>query len=224
MEDYRYWLYISGAGAEDAARLLDCDGRMSGSAISATFASYHILKMQKMWENADALMEAISTAFPKCVLFLVEEGMLGLHIRRRVYAGGSLIADSMQESKSPGPVIDRDTVESVITYLALLGDLPAAGKVAGEFLDAGSKTDSGIDLNSRDPKRIDAFCDRLKAVWHTFPDLRFGQLMVNVLGEMQKKGRDPFFPEDGEMMAFLESYAEEHGKTYCHGKSKTEKG
>lgn len=212
MEDYRFRLYVSGAGTEDVARLLDRDGRMSGSATSETFAVYQILKPGKTWKEADAFMRDISATFPKCVLYLVEEGMLGLHIRRRVYAGGSLIADSMKESKAPGPVIDRDTVEAVITCLALLGDLPAAGKVAGEFLDAGDQTNSGIDLNSRDPKRIDMFCDRLKAVWHTFPDLRFSQLMVNVLGEMQKKGRDPFFPEDGEMMTFLESYAEEHSK------------
>lgn len=48
----------------------------------------------------------------------------------------------------------------------------------------------------RDPKRIDDFCDRLKAVWHTVPDWRFGQLMVNLLGDMKASGRDPFFPED----------------------------
>ena len=57
----------------------------------------------------------------------------------------------------------------------------------------------------RDPKRIRKFCDRLAAVWEQLPDWRFGQLMVNALGEM---GRDPFFPEDDEMIEYLEKYVE----------------
>ena len=58
----------------------------------------------------------------------------------------------------------------------------------------------------RDPKRIDQFCDRLKAVWSNAPDLRFGQLMVNVLEDMAASGKDPFFPEDDEMIEYLEKF------------------
>lgn len=58
----------------------------------------------------------------------------------------------------------------------------------------------------RDPDRIDLFCDRLKVVWRCAPDWRFGQLMMNILGDMSATGRDPFFPEDDEMIAYFESY------------------
>lgn len=56
----------------------------------------------------------------------------------------------------------------------------------------------------RDPKRIRKFCERLANAWESaVPDWRFGQLMCNVLGEMKK---DPFFPEDDEMIEFIEKY------------------
>lgn len=53
----------------------------------------------------------------------------------------------------------------------------------------------------RDPARIDKFCERLAAVWHKVLDQRFGQFIVNVLGESK---RDPFFLEDDEMIEFIE--------------------
>lgn len=55
----------------------------------------------------------------------------------------------------------------------------------------------------RDPKRIDKFCWRLAEAWKKVPDWRFGQLMVNCLGSMD---RDPFFPEDEEMIQYIEKY------------------
>lgn len=58
----------------------------------------------------------------------------------------------------------------------------------------------------RDKKRIRAFCNRLARAWEKVPDWRFGQLMMNALGEMASKGRDPFFPEEDEMIAFIEEY------------------
>lgn len=58
----------------------------------------------------------------------------------------------------------------------------------------------------RDIKRIDDFCNRLKAVWKQVPDLRFGQLMMNAFGTMLEGGRDPFFTEEDEMIKFLENY------------------
>ena len=63
----------------------------------------------------------------------------------------------------------------------------------------------------RDEKRISKFCGRLAAAWRQVPDWRFGQLMMNCLGEMAHSGRDPFFPEDDEMIKFIEQYVENHG-------------
>lgn len=42
----------------------------------------------------------------------------------------------------------------------------------------------------RDPKRIDELLNTVKTVWEQYPDWRFGQLVVNVLGV------DPFYIED----------------------------
>lgn len=61
----------------------------------------------------------------------------------------------------------------------------------------------------RDPNRITEFCDRLAKAWGKLPDWRFGQLMLNCFGEMAGKGRDPFFPEEDEMIAFIERYCAE---------------
>ena len=53
----------------------------------------------------------------------------------------------------------------------------------------------------RDPARIQKFCNRLAKAWRQHPDWRFGQLIVNVFGKMEA---DPFFPEDEEMIQFIE--------------------
>lgn len=67
----------------------------------------------------------------------------------------------------------------------------------------------------RDPKRIDRFCDELKAIWHTVPDWRFGQLMSNMLGEyVATTKRDIFFPEDEEMMKFFREYVKKMSPYY----------
>lgn len=58
----------------------------------------------------------------------------------------------------------------------------------------------------RDSERIDKFCERLAKAWENYPDWRFGQLMVNILSEMMAQGRDPFFPEEDEMIRFIEDY------------------
>jgi len=39
-----------------------------------------------------------------------------------------------------------------------------------------------------------------------FPDLRFGQFMMNVFGKMASEGKDPFFPEDDEVIKYIEKY------------------
>ena len=59
----------------------------------------------------------------------------------------------------------------------------------------------------RNPDRLDEFYDRLKKVHKDkYPDLRFGQFMMCVLGDMHSKGRDPFFPEEDEMIKFIEEW------------------
>jgi len=58
----------------------------------------------------------------------------------------------------------------------------------------------------RDPNRIYKFCGRLAKAWSMLPDWRFGQLMMNALGEMAHEGRDPFFPEEEEMIEFIEKF------------------
>ena len=62
----------------------------------------------------------------------------------------------------------------------------------------------------RNKERINEFCDRLKVVWGRVPDQRFGQFMMNALGAMQASGRDPFFPEEKEMIEFLDRYTLEN--------------
>lgn len=59
----------------------------------------------------------------------------------------------------------------------------------------------------RNINRIDKFLKVLGDCWKTVPDWRFGQLMVNFLGSLD---RDPFFPEEDEMeqqlLKFFEPY------------------
>ena len=58
----------------------------------------------------------------------------------------------------------------------------------------------------RDVKRIKKFCDELATVWEkNCPDWRFGQMICNVFGEMAME-RDPFFPEEDEMIKFFKDY------------------
>ena len=42
----------------------------------------------------------------------------------------------------------------------------------------------------------------------SYPDLRFGQLMMNFLNYVAlEHKRDPFFPEESEMLKYLKEYA-----------------
>lgn len=70
----------------------------------------------------------------------------------------------------------------------------------------------------RDPKRIQQFCNRLARAWEMVPDLRFGQLITNVICEMQ---RDPFFMEDDEMIQCIEKFAVECSPYYVPPKEGT---
>lgn len=58
----------------------------------------------------------------------------------------------------------------------------------------------------RDLNRIDAFCRRLAVCWKMFPDLRFGQFILNIFSSMSSEHKDPFFPEDDEMIKYIEKY------------------
>lgn len=64
----------------------------------------------------------------------------------------------------------------------------------------------------RDINRIDKFCENLAESWKRLPDWRFGQLMMNLLGQYYTdKKRDPFFTEDDEMIKFIEEYTRYNG-------------
>ena len=53
----------------------------------------------------------------------------------------------------------------------------------------------------RDPKRIRPFLDELAHVWEKHPDMRFGQLLVNMgFGGSPGGGRDPWFAEENEWL------------------------
>lgn len=66
----------------------------------------------------------------------------------------------------------------------------------------------------RNPKRLDNFYNELKEIHkRSFPDLRFGQFMMNVLGWIAKK-RDPFFPEEDEMLELIKEYANTNSMWY----------
>lgn len=60
----------------------------------------------------------------------------------------------------------------------------------------------------RDPKRIDKFCQRLGEVWKKVPDMRFGQLMINILGSLPK---DPWLYEENEMIGLIEDWGRKNG-------------
>lgn len=55
----------------------------------------------------------------------------------------------------------------------------------------------------RDPKRIDEILNTVKIVWEQYPDWRFGQLVVNVLGV------DPFYIEDEIILAAFQANIKE---------------
>jgi len=58
------------------------------------------------------------------------------------------------------------------------------------------------DLSRRDPGRIDTVLNKLRGVWMQDPDMRFGQLVYNLYGEMPETrkmgitGIDMFYVED----------------------------
>lgn len=53
----------------------------------------------------------------------------------------------------------------------------------------------------RDPERIEPFLNKIEEIWKRFPDLRFGQLIGNVI-------KDPalYYIEDDEFIEILKEY------------------
>lgn len=68
----------------------------------------------------------------------------------------------------------------------------------------------------RDIKRIRKFCNRLATAWELRPDWRFGQLIMNIFGQMKSEGTDPFFPEDESMIEYIEQYIEKYTGVALH--------
>ncbi len=64
-------------------------------------------------------------------------------------------------------------------------------------------------ITIRKAERLDNFYEELKEIHKkSFPDMRFGQFILNVLGWISStKKRDPFFPEDNEMLDLIKEYA-----------------
>jgi len=60
----------------------------------------------------------------------------------------------------------------------------------------------------RDPRRIGKLCERLAAAWRYVPDMRLGQLMIDVFTLI--KGRDPFYIEDDEMIELVEKFCKDN--------------
>lgn len=60
----------------------------------------------------------------------------------------------------------------------------------------------------RDKKRIKKFCDELATIWENeCPDFRFGQMICNIFNDMVvSEKRDPFFPEEDEMISYIKNY------------------
>ena len=55
----------------------------------------------------------------------------------------------------------------------------------------------------RDINRIDPLLAKLGEFWKQYPDMRFGQLIINIFRDL---GKDPWYMEEEEWMEFLDSY------------------
>lgn len=58
----------------------------------------------------------------------------------------------------------------------------------------------------RDINRIDPFLQKLGEYWKQHPDLRFGQIISNILGITRNKCQiDPFYYEEDDLLKLLKS-------------------
>ena len=56
---------------------------------------------------------------------------------------------------------------------------------------------------ARDPKRIEDVLSRIRRLWHMYPDLRLGQLLINVVNNPD---HDIFYVEDDALISMIEDY------------------
>lgn len=61
----------------------------------------------------------------------------------------------------------------------------------------------------RDPNRIDPMIDKLRALWHRYPDFRLGQLVVNLGRRAPDTKADTFNVEDDKMATTIDQVAKE---------------
>lgn len=68
----------------------------------------------------------------------------------------------------------------------------------------------------RDINRLDKFYSQLCEIHKkSFPDMRLGQFLLNALGWINNtKKRDPFFPEEDEMVELFKEYANSNSMWY----------
>ena len=63
----------------------------------------------------------------------------------------------------------------------------------------------------RDINRIEPFLDKLKELWLRYPDMRFGQIIYLLAGEIQ---RDIFFPEEQEWLDKIQKLIDKKSMYY----------
>ena len=64
----------------------------------------------------------------------------------------------------------------------------------------------------RNVERIKPFCETLVNEWSKVPDLRFGQLMMDILAMyVQEYGNDYFYAEDDEMIKVIKKFVGARG-------------
>lgn len=57
----------------------------------------------------------------------------------------------------------------------------------------------------RDPNRIYKFCSCMATIWaREKPDLRFAQVVEIVFARIKADGKDPFYIEEDEILAYVE--------------------
>lgn len=68
----------------------------------------------------------------------------------------------------------------------------------------------------RNSERLNNFYDELKKIHiKSFPDMRFGQFMLNVLGWINSEKKiDPFFFREGMMLELIKEYADINSPWY----------
>lgn len=64
----------------------------------------------------------------------------------------------------------------------------------------------------RDPKRIPMIISMLEEAWQANPDLRFGQLLCNIFGDLLKNESKFYHTEDEELAKYLMRYVSDYVK------------